>query len=124
MTGEWYGTQAGLIAATAVIVSVLKRAIGNVAYLNTIPTWLYAVTVAAVLTFLAVHVWHTLPGDLWSLMSQSVLAAGASSGFYEWVNRPTASLALSAVKAGVPVDPVNVPARDVAKILAPSVVTD
>jgi hypothetical protein len=110
--GQWYGTQAGIIGATALAVSALKRAIGNVAYLNAIPTWVYAVTVASVLTFLSVHVWGTMPGNLWQLVSQSALSAGASSGFYEWVNRPTASLASSALKADVTVAPANLPTRD------------
>ena len=112
MNPDWFGTQAGIIGATAVVVSVLKRLLGNIPYANTIPTWAYAVGVAGVLTYLSVHEWHTLAGDVWTLVSQTAISAGASSGFYEWVNRPTVSLASSAIAAGVPVAPVNLPARD------------
>jgi hypothetical protein len=111
---QWYGTQAGIVTATAIGVSILKRLLGNVPYVNTLPTWLYAVLVAGALTFLSVRVWGTMPGDLWALVSQSVLSAGASSGFYEWLTtHPTTSLARSAIAANVAVDLDHLPARDV-----------
>jgi hypothetical protein len=114
---QWYGTQAGIIGATGIVVSVLKRILGNVSYANALPTWLYAVVVSAALTYLSVRVWGTMPGDLWPLVSQSVLSAGASSGFYEWLTaHPTTSLAASAAKAGVTVDPANQPGRDVTHV--------
>jgi hypothetical protein len=117
----WYGTQAGIIGATAIGVSILKRLLGNLAYANSLPTWLYAVGVAGVLTYLSVRVWHTMPGNLWPMVSQSVLSAGASSGFYEWITaHPTTSLATSAVKAGVAVDPVNLPNRDALPVITPN----
>lgn len=109
---QWYGSTAGIIAATAIGVSVLKRALANVKGLNSVPTWMYAVATSAVLTFLTVKVWGTLPGQLWQTMSQIAIAAGASSGFYEWLNNPATSLAASAVSAGVPVDPAKLPDRD------------
>ena len=111
---DWYSTQLGIIAATAIGVSILKRVLGNVKYANTIPTWVYAVGVSSLLTFLAVQVWQTLPGALWPLISQAATGAAGSSGFYEWVTKhPTTSLASSALSANVPIDPGNLPGRDV-----------
>lgn len=110
---DWYSTQLGIIAATGIVVSILKRLLGNVRVANAVPTWAYAVAVAGILTWLAVAVWHTLPGALWPLISQAAVSAGASSGFYEWLTvHPTTSLASSAMSANVAVDPVNLPARD------------
>jgi hypothetical protein len=111
---QWYGTQAGIIGATGIAVSIIKRLLGNVRYANAVPTWTYAVVVAFGLTFLSIRVWGTMTGSLWPMISQSVLSAGATSGFYEWLtSHPTTSLAASADKAGVIVDPENKPARDV-----------
>jgi hypothetical protein len=112
-SSDWYSTQLGIIGATAIGVSVLKRLLGNVPYANAIPTWTYAVGLAAVLTFFAVHVWGTLPGALWPMISQAGISTGASSGFYEWLTtHPTTSLARSALAAHVSVDPINLPDRD------------
>ena len=115
--GDWYSTQAGIITATAIIVSVLKRVLGNVRIANTVPTWTYAVAVAGLLTFVSVALLHAMSGDLLALISQAAISAGASSGFYEWLTaHPTTSLAASALAANVPVDPVNLPARDLLSV--------
>lgn len=96
----WYTSVAGVVAATMLGVSILKRALGEVSGLNSIPTWVYAVVISAILTFLTVKVWGTLPGQLWQTMTQSVIMAGAASGFYEWINKSgSTSLATSARKA-------------------------
>lgn len=113
----FYATQAGIITATAIIVSVLKRLLGNVRIANAVPTWAYAVAVAGLLTFVSVFFLHAMTGDLLALISQAAISAGASSGFYEWLTKnPTTSLASSAIAAEVHVDLVNLPARDVPRV--------
>jgi hypothetical protein len=116
----WYTSVAGVVMVTILAVSVLKRAFGNVAYVNTVPTWLYAVAISAGLTALTNYVWHTLPGNLWQNMMQAVMMAGSASGFYEWLNAPGKPLASSAISAGVLVDLKNTPDRvDLATVAPP-----
>lgn len=101
---QWYSTVAGVVAATLLGVSILKRALGNVSGINQVPTWMFAVAVSALLTFLTNRVWKTLPGELWQLMMQSVFMAAAASGFYEWLNGPTKTLQHSLIKAQAKID--------------------
>lgn len=108
---NWYTSVTGIVAATIFLVSMLKRALGNVPYANTVPTWLYAVAISSVLTALTNYVWHTLPGNLWQNMMQAVMMAGNASGFYEWLQTPTKPLAESAMSAGVLVEVRNTPDR-------------
>ena len=108
---NWYTSIVGIVAATALIVTVLKRLLGNVAYANTVPTWIYAVIVSAGLTYLTNAVWHTLPGELWQTMMQAVGLAAMASGFYEWLNNAGKPLAAAAVSAGVTVEQKNAPDR-------------
>jgi hypothetical protein len=108
---NWYTSVTGVVAATILAVTILKRALGNVPYANTVPTWLYAVAISAGLTALTNYVWHTLPGNLWQNMMQAVMMAGTASGFYEWVQSPDKPLAASAMSAGVLVEPKNTPDR-------------
>lgn len=81
---KWYTSVGGIGAATVLIVGVLKRLVGNVAWLMDVPTWVYAVVVSAGLTYLANVVWSTLPGDTWDLMMQAVIIAAGASGFRSW----------------------------------------
>ena len=97
--------------ATSFAVTLLKRACGNVPYVNTVPTWLYAVAISGALTALTNYVWHTLPGSLLQNLTQAVMMAGSASGFYEWLQTPTKPLAASAISAGVTVEPRNTPDR-------------
>ena len=108
---NWYTSVAGVVAATIFGVTVLKRALGNVQYVNTVPTWVYAVLISGILTFVTNRVWGTLPGDLWQTMMQAVMMAGAASGFYDWLREPTKPLAAAAIAAGVHVSPKNAPDR-------------
>jgi hypothetical protein len=109
---EWYTSSTGIILATGLGVTVLKRLLGNVAKLNAVPTWIYAIVLSGALTFLANRVWGTLPGELWPLLAQIVLQAAAASGFYEWLNNGSKSLAMSAIAAKVSVARDNLPGRD------------
>lgn len=108
---NWYTSIAGVVAVTMLLVSVLKRAFGNRPYINTVPTWLYAVVISGGLTVLTSHVWGTLQGDLWQNLMQAIGMAAMASGFYEWLNAPTKPLAESAIKAGVTVEQKNAPNR-------------
>jgi hypothetical protein len=116
---NWYTSVAGVVAATILAVTILKRAFGNVPYVNTVPTWMYAVTISGILTTLTNYVWHTLPGDLWQNMMQAVMMAGTASGFYEWLQTPTKPLAASAISAGVTVEAKNAPDRIDPATIAP-----
>lgn len=95
---QWYGSVAGIVAATMIGVGILKRILANVNVLNQLPVWLYAVVLSAGLTTLANMVWHTLPGDLWQLLTQSVIMAATASGFYEWFNSSPKGVAASITK--------------------------
>lgn len=108
---HWYTSVSGIVAATMLGVSILKRAFGNVAYANTVPTWGYAVVISLGLTVLTNRIWATLPGDFWQLAMQAVFLAATASGFYEWLKAPAQSLAATAIAAGVPVTPRNAPDR-------------
>jgi hypothetical protein len=111
METNWYTSVAGIVGVTIFLVGVMKKLFGNVAYVNTVPTWLYAVAISAGLTTLANYIWHTLPGNLWQNMMQAVMMAGSASGFYEWWNARTKPLAASAISAGVTVEEKNAPDR-------------
>lgn len=111
METNWYTSVVGVVGATIFLVTVLKRLLGNVAYVNTVPTWIYAVAISAGLTGLTNAVWHTLPGSLLQNMMQAVMMAGSASGFYEWLQAFDKPLASSAMSAGVEVERKNTPAR-------------
>lgn len=108
---EWYSSIGGIVAATAVLVAIAKRALGNVRGLNAIPTWVYAVVISFALTVIAAVVLKTLPGVWWQDAIQAVLMAGAASGFYEWLKPENIQkpLAHSAKSAGVKVKQANLP---------------
>lgn len=77
-------TIGGIVAATMLLVQALKSALANVRYLNALPVALYAMVVAAGLTWLAHGVLGVLPGDGWqSLAVQAVLASLVASGAWE-----------------------------------------
>lgn len=110
---DWYGSLTGIIALTMLLSSGLKRAIGNVAALNSIPMWIYVVLIAEGLTLVCVQVLHTLPGPLTTQIYQAFLLAASASGAYEWFfsgsGNATKPLAITAQSAGVRVDAVNMP---------------
>jgi hypothetical protein len=101
---NWYTSVVGVVGVTAIGVTILKRLLGNVPYVNTLPTWCYAVLVSAGLVTLTNLVWHTLPGELWQNMLQA-------SGFYEWYHNISKPLAAAAISAGVTVEAKNIPDR-------------
>jgi len=120
MDFNWYTSVTGVVAVTIGAVTLLKRAFGNVPYVNTVPTWVYAVVISAGLTGVTNYLWHTLPGDLWQNVMQAVMMAASASGFYEWLKEPGKPLAASAISAGVLVELKNTPDRvDLKTVAAP-----
>src|SRR5947208_1449913 len=69
---NWYASVTGIIAVTIAITSGLKRLIGNVKSLNAIPTWVYVVAIAEILTFICVQVFKTMPGPLGQMLYQAL----------------------------------------------------
>ena len=95
---DWYSSVGGVVAFTLVLVGILKRLLGRVSGAKDVPTWIYAVGVSALLTYLA-HLWGTLEGTLATLMMQAVLSAASASGLYEWYHNSTKPLSASAASA-------------------------
>lgn len=81
----WFTSVTGVVAGTAFIVAILKRALANVSGLNAVPTWVYAVAVAFGLTLVGGFITKTLPGSVWQNAAQAVIWAASASGIYEWV---------------------------------------
>jgi hypothetical protein len=81
---EYLGSVAGIVGSTIVLVGIAKRALGNVAWLRAVPTWICAVVVAAGLTVLARFALGVIQGDGWELVLQAVVAAAMASGFRDW----------------------------------------
>lgn len=95
---QWYSSVAGIVVATGIAVSILKRAFAKVAVLSQVPLWLYGVIISSALTYASNQLWHSLPGDLWQLLTQAVLMAATATGFYEWLNADPAGVGPSIVK--------------------------
>jgi hypothetical protein len=93
---QWYTSISGIGAATIFGVSMAKRALGRIEWFNRVPTWIYAVVIAFILTVLAVVVLGTLPGNVWQLAWQTVFNAAIASGVYEWMQNPVKPLGASA----------------------------
>jgi hypothetical protein len=91
MDFQWYTSVTGIVAATIVLVEIFKRFLGNVSYIQRVPTWLYAVTFSCILTACAHLWWQTLPGNDLDLFTRAIMLAAVASGFREWfgnVNKP------------------------------------
>lgn len=88
---DWYTSVGGIVAATAVIVQVLKKSLSRVVFLQDVPLWLYSVVVASALTILAENVLQTIHGGLMADLNQAVLMAAAASGLFSWFDKPKAS---------------------------------
>lgn len=99
----WYYTTTGIAGATIVVVSGLKRILGNVDGANKVPTWLYAVAVSCGLTALAAYGLKTLTVEVSAvdLFWQAAMSAASATGAYEWFNNSTKTLKASARSAGV-----------------------
>lgn len=78
-------TVAGVVAATILLVQVLKPMVGAVPWLNRLPTPVYVILVAALLTMGAHDLLGVLPGDRWDLLKQAIYQAAVASGVLEWL---------------------------------------
>lgn len=99
----FYYSTTGIAGATLIIVSGLKRALGNVDGANRVPTWIYACAVSVALTALAAYGLKTLTVETSAidLLYQAAMSAAISSGAYEWFNNGGKTLKMSARSAGV-----------------------
>lgn len=72
---------AGIVSATGMLLGLLKPTLGRVPVLRELPVMLHAVLLSALLTWAAHDVFHTLQGDLPTLLAlivgQALAAAGA-----------------------------------------------
>lgn len=89
MDAQWYGSIAGIVAGTLIIVEVLKRAIGNVAVLKGVPTWIYAVVVAVALTYASRAAGYLADqGSTLDVLMSALMLAASASGFWTWLRQP------------------------------------
>ena len=99
-------TISGIVAATGVIIEVLKRLIQNKApkWIQCIPVWVFAVIVSAALSLLANKVLISangtplLEGNTWQVMWSAAVSAAGASGFYTWLKNPET---MSTVSSGM-----------------------
>jgi hypothetical protein len=95
MNFDWYSSIAGIVAATIVLVEILKHFCGNLPWFGKVPTWLYAVGIAIALTMVAHMGLKTLAGNDLELLTQAVMLAAVASGFKEWISNGTKPLSAS-----------------------------
>jgi len=103
MDFQWYGSVTGIVAATILLVEIMKRFLGNTAYLKVVPTWVYAVLISCGLTACAHIWWQVLPGDDLDLFTRAVMLAAVASGFREWfgnVNKPLSASSAARTQRG------------------------
>jgi hypothetical protein len=100
---NWYSSIVGIVTFTIVLVEVIKRSLGNVAWLSQVPTWFYAVLISAGLTAIT-HIWlGTLQGTDIELFSQAIGSAAIASGIKEWagnINKPLAASTAARTQRG------------------------
>ena len=90
MDAQWYGSIAGIVAGTLIIVEVLKRAIGNIAVLKGVPTWIYSVIVAVSLTYASRAAGYLSDqGSTLDVLMSALMLAASASGFWTWLRQPT-----------------------------------
>lgn len=80
-----FATIGGIVALTLGIVQVLKYALADVPYARKLPTWLYAVGVAAALVAVSRYVLGAMDGAIGPLIWATVKAAAAASGLHAWL---------------------------------------
>ena len=87
---EQLGTITAIVALALGVVQVLKMLLVKykVGIVNSLPTPLICVGVSMGLTVLASMVLKTLPGNIFDLLWQAALAAGAASGLFTWLSEP------------------------------------
>lgn len=89
METQWYASIAGIVAGTLILVEVLKRAIGNVSVLKSVPTWVYSVAVAVGLTYTSRALGYLAEqGSTLDVLMSAVMLAASASGFWTWLRQP------------------------------------
>lgn len=86
-------TITGIVAATMLIVELLKRIFENSMYFNRIPIFVYAAVVSAILAIFANKIIYIdgqplISGNLWIVIWQAVINAATASGLYSWIKKP------------------------------------
>jgi hypothetical protein len=81
-------TISGVVAATLIVVEVIKRLFKSVPIIADAPVWLIAIVVSVLLTLLANQVFQSLQGDIWALAWSAALSAASASGFHTWLRKP------------------------------------
>jgi hypothetical protein len=90
MDFQWYGSLAGIIGATMLIVQILKRFAGNWSGFENVPTWVYSVVVAVLLASASKYFGLLTEAGTWlEVITQAVMLAGSASGFWTWLDNPT-----------------------------------
>jgi hypothetical protein len=78
----------GIVTLTIAIVHIIKRDLCDTPYFARVPTWIYAMAVSAVLTYLSHAILHTIEGELAELLTQAVIQALLAAGALDtWRNR-------------------------------------
>ena len=83
MDFAWYTNVSGIVAATIVLVEIIKRYLGGVPYLKAVPTWLYSVVISCLLVTITHVWWKTLVGDDLDLYMRAIMMAATASGVKE-----------------------------------------
>lgn len=81
------GSITGVVAATMLVVEILKRIFDNVTGFKKIPVFVYAIVVAAILAFIGNKLGY-LAGKPVFVIWASIISAGSASGFYTWLRNP------------------------------------
>lgn len=87
---EQLGTVSGIVLLALAVVQGLKLLLTKykVQGVSQIPTPLICVGVSVLLTLLANLVFKTLPGEVYDVVWQAILAAATASGLYTWIIEP------------------------------------
>lgn len=83
------GTISGIVAATLLLVEIIKRAGQDLPFIRAVPVWVIAVLVSIGLTYLGNRILSTLEGDLPTLLWTAALSAASASGIHTWLRKPT-----------------------------------
>lgn len=90
------GSPAAIVALTMLLVQVIKKNAPGWGPLASVPIWLYALAVSAVLTLLAVLGLHSISGGVWPLLANICANALLSLGGYGFLAGLTKTPATSA----------------------------
>lgn len=120
------GSITGIIAATFVVMEVLKRIFSTNTYFGKVPAWCYSVVVAMALCFVANKVLNNsdgtpmLPGQLTPLLWRACLAAASASGFYSWIGNTSIADAQPLQAVVKPPDPVPIQVATKPVVITPA----